>query len=283
MNVIEPTAEAFRRVQRRALKKLGKTILRATDESLASTSWLGDGPLYDPLIFPWVPALEAAAGGIRSELEHLLAHREQLPTFQDISPAQQRISDDERWRVFAFYGFGERSAQNCGLCPITARTLDGIPGVYNAFFSILAPDKHIPRHHGVTRGFIRCHLGLIVPAQRERCRMDVDGSLVCWEEGKAVLFDDSRPHEVWNETNETRAVLLFDVPRPMTVRGRALLALLMGVLERTHYVKDVLANQRRWEDSAGGIFTRRPGVFVDEQQLAVRGTSASADRDAWRC
>ena len=46
------------------------------------------------------------------------------------------------------------------------------------------------------------------------------------------------------------------------------------------YVKDVLANQRRWEDSAGGIFTRRPGVFVDEQQLAVRGTSASADRDA---
>jgi len=73
------------------------------------------------------------------------------------------------------------------------------------------------------------------------------------------------------------------VPRPMTVRGRALLALLMGVLERTHYVKDVLANQRRWEDSAGGIFTRRPGVFVDEQQLAVRGTSASADRDARRC
>lgn len=260
MNVIEPTAEAFRRVQQRALKKLGKTVFRATDESLAKASWLGSGPLYDPLIFPWVPALEAASGEIRGELEHLLAQREQLPTFQDLSPAQQRISDDERWRVFAFYGFGERSGQNCGLCPVTAQTLDGIPGVYNAFFSILAPGKHIPRHHGVTKGFVRCHLGLIVPKQRERCRMDVDGSLVCWEEGKAVLFDDSRPHEVWNDTDETRAVLLFDVPRPMTLRGRALLAVLMGVLRRTYYVEEMLANQRRWEDRTAGVFTQPPRV-----------------------
>lgn len=106
---------------------------------------------------------------------------------------------------------------------------------------------------------MRCHLGLIVPSEREKCRMNVDGSIVVWEEGKAVVFDDSRRHEVWNDTNETRVVLLIDVPRPMQLRGRVLLSTLMAILHRTFYVQEALANQLRWEQQTLGVFEKKEG------------------------
>jgi len=37
---------------------------------------------------------------------------------------------------------------------------------------------------------------------------------VAWEEGKALVFDDSYEHEVWNRTDEDRVVLLWDVWHP---------------------------------------------------------------------
>jgi len=257
MSLIQSTADSLRRRQRHALNQLGIKVFRKTDEWMAHASLISAGPIYDPALFEWTTKLEMAAPDIRSELLRILDHRESLPTFQNISPAQQSISKDDRWQIFAFYGFGERSARNCELCPMTAKVLDSIPGVFNAFFSILAPGKHIPRHCGVTKGFVRCHLGLIVPQEREKCRMNVDGSLVFWEEGKAVVFDDSRPHEVWNDTDETRVVLLVDVPRPMQLHGRMLLSTLMTILRRTFYVQEPIANQLRWERQTADVFERK--------------------------
>ena len=112
--------------------------------------------------------------------------RDKLPRFQDISPDQMRISPDDKWRTFVFYGFGYPSERNCGLCPETAQVLRRIPGLESALFSILAPGKHVPSHHGVSKGLIRCHLGLKVPRERERCVMDVGPVTRSWEEGRAL-------------------------------------------------------------------------------------------------
>ena len=35
-----------------------------------------------------------------------------------------------------------------------------------------------------------------------------------WEEGKCIVLDDSYQHEVWNETDEARVVLLVDIWHP---------------------------------------------------------------------
>lgn len=247
-------AAKLRLVQRQKLNQLGIKIFRGTDAWMSNASLVSEGPVYDATRFPWVAELERASAEIRGELLQLLKHYEDLPTFQTISPEQKVITKDDRWRIFAFYGFGNRSARNSERCPRTARAIDSIPGVFNAFFSILEPGKQIPRHRGVTRGFLRCHLGLIIPREREKCRMDVDGSTVVWEEGKAVVFDDSRPHQVWNDTNERRVVLLIDVPRPMKWHGRLMLSTLMGILRHTYYVKDPVANQLRWEEQTRQIF-----------------------------
>jgi aspartyl/asparaginyl beta-hydroxylase (cupin superfamily) len=45
--------------------------------------------------------------------------------------------------------------------------------------------------------------------------MRVGDKMIYWEEGKCVIFDDTHKHEVWNDTNGIRVVLLFDVFRPL--------------------------------------------------------------------
>ncbi len=257
MNTGASLATELRGLSRRLLSDLGNHVFRETDDFFARHSLVDGGPVLDRGGFPWVDALEENGGAIREELDWLLERRDALPRFQDISPAQKSIARDDRWRVFPLYGFGVRSDRNCAICPRTAAVLDGIPDVIHAFFSVLAPGAHIPRHHGITRGIVRCHLGLIVPERAERCRMEIDGTTLVWREGEAVVFDDTRPHEVWNDTDETRVVLLIDVPRPMTRKGRTLLAMLEAVLERTFYVREAIENELAWERRSGDVFVRR--------------------------
>ena len=114
-------------------------------------------------VFAWIPGLEANWQAIRAELDQVLAYRDALPNFQDISVDQASITDDDGWKTYFFFGYGFRSDANCARCPQTAALLDGIPGLTTAFFSILAPHKHIGEHRGPWRGVLRYHLALRVP------------------------------------------------------------------------------------------------------------------------
>ena len=87
--------------------------------------------------------------------------------------------------------------------------------VKSAYFSILAPGKHIPPHKGPYKGIIRYQLALSVPKNGE-CKIIVDDKDCFWEEGKSVLFDDTYTHEVINNTGEVRIALLLDVKREVS-------------------------------------------------------------------
>jgi ornithine lipid ester-linked acyl 2-hydroxylase len=242
------------------LKRIGKPIVRSLDRFMASQSLVGNPEIYDKSLFPWVADLEAAAPEIRAELDRLLEHRERLPRFVDIQPDQGKINPDAGWKTFFFGGLGVRSEHNRQLCPATARALDRIPNVELALFSILAPGLHIPRHSGVTKGLIRCHLALKVPHEREKAVMYVGSTQFHWEEGKATVFDDTYKHEVFNDTGEERVVLLFDTQRPMRWPGRAAFALTKTLLKASPFVRDSRRNHERWEKVDGGAFERPPAA-----------------------
>jgi beta-hydroxylase len=95
---------------------------------------------------------------------------------------------------------------------------------------------------------LRSHLGLIIPKERERCHMEVGEDNVVWETGKCVVFDDFYPHEVWNDTDEERVVLIFDFERPMRLPGRIVAALLSWGIKRTAYFKDAERNLKNWDE-----------------------------------
>jgi beta-hydroxylase len=240
--------QQLRELRRHYVIKYGKSTLRALDRFIGRQSLIGDSPVFDAALFPWVANLEANWQSILAELQEILKAREHVPSFHEISPDQKRISKGDNWKTFVLYGFGQQAKRNCRRCPATVQVLETIPGLQNAWFSILAPCYHIPPHHGVTKGVIRCHLALIVPEQRERCVIRIADQLCQWEEGKCLLFDDTYEHEVWNNTNQERVVLFLDINRPLRLPGRILSRLLIQGIQLTAYVKDARRNLVTWED-----------------------------------
>lgn len=235
-------------LRRKYVRSVGKPIVRRIDRFIADNSLVPVAPVLDSQWFPWVATLEANWHAIRQELETVLKQRDAIPRFQDISPDQYKISPDDKWKTYVLFGFGYRSEMNCAQCPRTAAVLETIPGMLTAFFSILGPQKHIPRHKGITKSVVRCHLGLIVPTQADQCFMDVSTVRCVWREGSAFVFDDTYPHEVFNNTDEERVVLLIDIERPMKRSAQLLTKAMMWLFCQTAYVKDARRNQQAWEE-----------------------------------
>lgn len=173
--------------------------------------------------FPWMNELEAATPAIRAELRDLLdkgddgfAPYVQYPSGYPDSKWRE-LDHSERWSAYFLWRHGKRFDAHCERCPETAATLAKLPladhfgRAPTAFFSLLHPRTRIPPHTGVTNARTIIHLGLIVP---ENCGFRVGGETREWDEGRAFGFDDTIEHEAWNDSDELRAVLIFDVWNP---------------------------------------------------------------------
>lgn len=179
------------------------------------TSTVGDQAFFDAANFPWHHRLEDNHQVIPREIDTVLAGADRVPAFQDVSPDQKFLTDDDRWRTFFLYAYGHRVPANCAKCPDTAAMLEQIPGMKTAMFSILSPGKDIPPHRGPYGGVLRYHLGLIIPDDPSSCGIVVNGEKVHWEEGKSLFFDDSFTHQARNHSDQLRVVLFLDIERPV--------------------------------------------------------------------
>jgi aspartyl/asparaginyl beta-hydroxylase (cupin superfamily) len=226
---------------------VGERILIPIERFIGRRSLVGDEQFFPLQRFPWVAHIEANWQTIREELEGVLEDREALPNFQDISKDQIEITDDDRWKTFFLYGYGFEAELGVRMCPRTAALMREIPGMTTAMLSILSPRKHILDHRGPYKGVLRYHLGLIVPREKEQCRIRVGDELRHWEEGASMVFDDTFNHEVWNDTDETRVVLFVDVLRPLPFPESLINRLIVKAIAFSPFVLDAKRNQRAWE------------------------------------
>lgn len=228
-------------------RRLAHKAMHSLDWLFGRFSQVGDRPVHDPAIFSdWAPRLEDHWRDIRAELDDILQYRDALPTIHDISEETATISQDDKWKTYFLYGYGVKAEENCARCPRTTELIEQIPGMVTAFFSILAPGKHIPAHRGPYKGVLRYHLGLKVPEPAEQCRIRVGDEIAHWREGASTVFDDTYNHEVWNETDGERAVLYLDIKRPLPAPLDTLNDLVLVLLRRSSVVQDAQENQRRW-------------------------------------
>jgi len=154
------------------------------------------------------------------------------------------INRSTNWTSFHFYRHGERIEENCARCPGTAALLDSldlqrVPGYGpEVMFSVLQPHSKIPAHYGAVNGRLVVHLPLIVPADCGALR--VANEARGWEEGKLLFFDDTFEHEAWNNSDQTRVVLIFDTWNPA-----------LSSVERAAFIR-VLTTAQRFERDAIG-------------------------------
>jgi len=186
-------------------------------------SGLPEIEFHETALFEGVRELEACTGDVRDEYEGLIKRNtaELVPYTQypDHVPLAQwrELNNNPDWTAIHLLQNGRRVEANAQHCPRTLGLLANlpqpqIPGASpNAMFSLLAPRTRIPPHTGVANVRLVAHLPLIVPPG---CGFRVGGATIEWSVGKLIVFDDSIEHEAWNDSDDLRVVLIFDLWAP---------------------------------------------------------------------
>jgi len=174
--------------------------------------------------FAWVRQLEAATADIAAEYVALRDAPGGLP----VSDYEASDSDhgsglhqgQKPWHWASFIDRGVRRREMALRCPVTAAVIDATPRLCVdsmpfafAFFSTLRGGSRIAPHCSPCNLRVRLHLPLLVP-EPAKCGITVAGETRQWEVGKALIFDDAYEHEVWNDGEEDRVVLLLDTWHP---------------------------------------------------------------------
>ena len=243
-----PAKPTLKQARRKFVKNTGRRLTRALGSFLGKQSLVGDMPVISNDHFPALKPFTENWTKILAEAREILKHREAIPAFHDISPDQHKISKGTNWRTFVLYGFGDRLEKNCAQAPFTAKLLADVPNIQTAMFSILSPGYHIRAHRGVSKGILRAHIGLVIPKEAEKCRIRVGDAIKVWHPGEIFVFDDTYEHEVWNDTDEERVILLFDFDRPMRLGGRLVSNAFIRLMKLTAFYQEPKKNMGTFED-----------------------------------
>lgn len=213
---------------------------------------LQDRPWYESSDFPTVHSaietLESNHNDIRQEYlntvrrEDLLSYEQQIPTARKLREAggeTDTLLPVDEWGTFSLVLGGTRVPENWARCPKTSAVLEGIKdhlGVGSVFFSVVGPRSRIPPHHDTMNIRLTVHLGLIIPPD---CGMRVGTESRQWEEGKCVLFEDTFEHEVWNDSDLPRVILMLDIWHPKLTRvEREAITEMQAILEQAMKVAE---------------------------------------------
>jgi aspartyl/asparaginyl beta-hydroxylase (cupin superfamily) len=214
---------ALLRFERCLDRMLGRKRIYNPEPTAMLFPFLRNYEFYARDEFPWLESLESATEAIHDELIGVLAaDREGVEPYiaypQGLPLNQWReLNHSRRWGAYFLWNEGRPQRAHMARCPRTMRVLSELPQVDipgrgpTAFFSILEPRTRIPAHTGVTNARLTVHLPLIVPPG---CRFRVGGETREWRTGAAWVFDDTIEHEAWNDSDDWRAILIFDVWNP---------------------------------------------------------------------
>ena len=217
------TADERKRFDRCLDRLLGRTRIYTSDPTFMLFPFLVNYEFFPREHFPWLEGLEASTSDIRSELLAALSEDDAgvVPYIAREAglPMNQwsELNHSRRWGAYFSWSEGERQEAHLARCPRTAAALSALPQVDiprrgpTAFFSILEPHTKIPPHTGSTNTRLTVHLPLVVPGE---CRFRVGGETREWQPGTAWVFDDTIEHEAWNDSDQARAILIFDVWNP---------------------------------------------------------------------
>jgi aspartyl/asparaginyl beta-hydroxylase (cupin superfamily) len=205
-----------------------------------SMSWASRPVLYPDvgIVCRELQQLEAAFPAIKQEYLAVRDKLHLLPRYHDLDRLQYEISASNststNWKVFFLQAMGQKAKRHCRECPITSSVIEKIPGVFQAFFSILEGGKSIPTHSSPYWGYLRYHLALEVPKDGPEPRMRVGSQWMGWHEGRGFLFDDSWDHELVNANPKLRSVLIVDIARPMGPLCSTVHVLMQWVMGQTY-------------------------------------------------
>jgi ornithine lipid ester-linked acyl 2-hydroxylase len=214
--------------------------------------------------YPELRLFEESYDVIRDECLRLLDHRDRITDIKQLGGRYTAGGIHTiNWKSFVLYAMGFVK-ENQSLCPRTSEVIGKIPRIHMAFFSILEPKQYITPHWGYYKGFLRFHLGVVIPndnansecwlrvnnrpddnpwekSERDRSRV-VHGEKYYWRNGKGVIFDDTNLHDAANESDEVRVVLWVDICRKLPPSLDLFNRAFLGIAKHTSFVRKLRRN-----------------------------------------
>jgi aspartate beta-hydroxylase len=197
---------------------------------------------YERNQFDWVTCIEEQTDQIRKELSAVMNDPSRFSPYvksdhTHLGRDDQGLGDNDKWGALYLWDHGRLVPENAALFPNTLKALEAapLPDIATqspmALFSKLAPDTRIPPHNGLLNTRLICHLPLIVP--RNCGALRVGNEERPWVEGEMLIFDDTIEHEAWNDSDQDRVILLFEIWRPeiSEEERRLITALLKAIME----------------------------------------------------
>ena len=205
--------------------------------------------------YPKLKLLEDNYEVIRKECENILTFHNDITYLEELMSYTKGGIHAIQWKSFMFKS-GVFVKENCELCPKTTELIKQIPGVRTAFFSILGPDQYITPHKGYYYGFMRYHLGVIIPYNNEenKCWLRIgkdqiakaalpkEGDKYYWKNGEGILFNDNYTHDASNESDQIRVVLFLDIERKLPFLISLFNKLILNIAYSRKEVKDIAKN-----------------------------------------
>lgn len=253
----------IRRMTTKEKKAFFKQGINSVFTWLEDRGLLQPTPAFIPDYLRLYPQLQLLADGyedIRAETEALLQIKHKLTDVSALGGAYTQSGIHViQWKSFMFKS-GKFIDANCARAPKTAAMLKQIDGLYTAFLSILEPDQYITPHWGYYKGFLRYHLGVVIPnnnangecwlrvnddpepnALRDPAAIE-EGEVYYWKNGEGIVFNDNYLHDARNSSDEIRVVLWLDLRRRMSWYLQIFNILCLEIVHREKSVKQIRTN-----------------------------------------
>jgi hypothetical protein len=166
---------------------------------------------FDPVMQGFLTRMEVLFGEYQAEFENNMGS----VTFGE-GAATFYFGANEGWKIFLFYGNEAEEVPGASkVFPKIAallREMRDANYIAKSHFSVLKAGGSIPVHCGGVNHKLRLHYGLRIPDGD--IAIKVGGDTRHWENGEVLLFDDTFPHEVWNNTPHDRYILHCRIQHP---------------------------------------------------------------------
>ena len=176
--------------------------IRATDPCTDNPRRLADTP--------WFAGLSSRYPTIRREWDAFAASGGALPRIEEVLTEDQ--GNDGAWHAGLLVVRGRAVPAMGERFPATIAAVRTIPGLLAALWSVLEPGAELPAHAGPNAGVLRFHLGIV---SNDLAALSIADTVVPYEEGQGVLFDDTAIHAAWNRGTNPRVTLMCELRRPL--------------------------------------------------------------------
>lgn len=196
---------------------------------------------YDHPVQEWCKEFEVHIDEIQSEWKQYVKKFQSygLP-IDDLSKEQRSLNEDKKWKSLFLFGYSHFNEKELIHFPRTAELIwKHKHRVTLAMFSTTEAGKHIPAHTGNNSGVLRVQIGVDI-SDPEGCVLRVEDKKIQLKEKEIFIFDDTFEHELINDSQSNRTVLIIDYYKPLPFFYHVLNKKKISGIAKSDYVHSVV-------------------------------------------